>query len=170
MIKEDENYKWTKERKEAFAKIKEEIVEAPTLRSHDFDKDFILYTFASDHSITIMITHKDEVGDDFPISFMSMVLKGVELNYPAIDKEAFAVFKSVKHFKPYLLRSHTKVIIPHLIVQFFLIKKELRDKRGNWLTALQEYDLEINLAKLVKGQALCKFVDEAVDPQDDEEG
>ena len=55
MIKKDENYKWTKERKEAFAKIKEAIVEDPTLWSPNFDKEFILYTFASDHSIVAIL-------------------------------------------------------------------------------------------------------------------
>lgn len=33
MIKKDVNFKWTKERKEAFDNIKEAVVEAPTLRS-----------------------------------------------------------------------------------------------------------------------------------------
>ena len=51
MIKKDVDYKWTKERRDAFMKIKEEIVEAPTLWILDFEKDFILYTFSSDHSI-----------------------------------------------------------------------------------------------------------------------
>ena len=45
MTKKDTNFKWTKERKEAFDKIKEAITEAPTLRSTNFDKEFILYTF-----------------------------------------------------------------------------------------------------------------------------
>jgi hypothetical protein len=31
MIRKDENYKWAKERKEAFANIKEVITKAPTL-------------------------------------------------------------------------------------------------------------------------------------------
>ena len=87
------------------------------------------------------------------------------MKYPAIDKHAFAVFKAIKHFHPYLLRSHTKVIVPHTVVRALLIQKELGDQRGNWLTTLQEYDLEIKPAKLVKGQGLCKLVAEAQDPQ-----
>ena len=55
MIKKDENYKWTKERKEAFAKIKEAITEAPTW-SPIFDKEFILYRFSFDHSIAVVLT------------------------------------------------------------------------------------------------------------------
>ena len=58
LIKKDENFKWMKESKEAFGKIKEAIVEAPTLRSQNFDREFILYTFASDHSIASVLTQK----------------------------------------------------------------------------------------------------------------
>ena len=77
MIKKAENYKLTKERKEAFVKIKESIVEASTLWSLDFVNHFILYTFSSNHLIMVILTQKDEVGDDFSISFMNTGLKGV---------------------------------------------------------------------------------------------
>ena len=56
MIKKDFNFKWTKERREAFEKIKEAIVEAPTLRSPNFENEIILYTFSSDHSIVVVLT------------------------------------------------------------------------------------------------------------------
>jgi hypothetical protein len=101
---------------------------------------------------------------------MSSRLQSVELNYPAIDKQDFAVFKVVKHFQPYLLRSHNKIIISHSTVRSLLIQKEPGDRRGNWLTSFQEYDLEIKLAKLVKGKGLCKLAEEVVDPQNNEEG
>lgn len=86
MIKKDGNYRWTKERKEAFFKIKESIVESPTLWSHYFDKKFILYTFSSYHLISLVLTHKDDSREEFFISFMRMGLQGVELNYPTMDK------------------------------------------------------------------------------------
>jgi hypothetical protein len=169
MIKKDANFKWSKERKEAFDKVKEATVEAPTLWSPNFDNEFILYTFASDHSIATVLTQKNEDGEEFPVSFMSTGLQGAELKYPAIDKQAFAVFKAIKHFHPYLLRSHTKVIVPHTAVRALLIQKEPGDRRGNWLTTLQEYDLEIKPAKLVKGQGLCKLAAEAQDLQMEQE-
>ena len=62
MIKKDTNFKWTKERREAFEKIKEAIAEDPTFQSPNFDRELILYTFASDHSTVVVITQKDEVG------------------------------------------------------------------------------------------------------------
>ena len=66
MIKKDSNFKWTKERKEAFEKIKEAIVEASTLRSPNFDNEFIFCTFASDHLIIVVLTQKNEEGGEFP--------------------------------------------------------------------------------------------------------
>ena len=151
MIKKEVEFKWTKKRKDAFLKIKEAITEAPTLQSPDFEKDFILYTFASDNSIVVVLTQKYEVGEEFPVSFMRTGLQGAELNYPTIDKHDFVVFKVVKHFLPYILKSRTKVIVPHPSVRSLLIQKEPRDIRENWLTLLQEYHLEITPANLVKG-------------------
>ena len=76
MIKKYSNFKWKNERKEAFDKIKESIAEAPTLWSPNFDKEFILYTFTSNHSIAVVLTYKNEVGEEFLVSFMIIGLQG----------------------------------------------------------------------------------------------
>ena len=169
MIKKYFNFKWTKERNEAFEKIKESTTEGPTLKSPNFNNEFILYTFSFDHSIVVVLTQKNDDGDQFSVSFIRIGLQGVEVKYPTIDKQAFAVFKVVKHFPPYLLRSRDKIIVPHSTVRGSLIQKELGDIRGNWLTTLQEYDIEIKRAKLLKGQGLCKVVVEAQDLQMEQE-
>ena len=139
------------------------------MQSPNFESEFILYTFASDHSIVVVLTQKNEEGEEFLVYFMSRGLQGVELKYPAIDKQVFAVFKVVKNLCSYLLRSHTKIIVPHSVVRELLIQKEPRDRRRNGLTTLQEYDLEIKPTKLLKGQGLCKLVVEAHDMQTEEE-
>ena len=117
-----------------------------------------MYTFSSDDSLAAVLTQKEDRGDEFPISFMSTGLQGAELNYPAIDKQAYAVFKVVKQFKPYILKNRTKVIVPYPAVRSLLIQKELGERRGNWVIALQEYDLEFKPASIVKGQGLCKLM------------
>ena len=42
----------------------------------------------------------------------------------------------------------------------------LRERRGNWVTALQEYDLEFKPASIVKGQGLCKLMTESKDNEE----
>ena len=112
------------------------VSHAPSLKSLDFEKDFILYTFASDDSLAAVLTQKEDGGDEFPISFMSTGLQGAELNYPAMDKQAYAVFKEVKQFRPYILKNRTKVIVPHPALRSLFVKKELGERRGNWVTTL----------------------------------
>jgi hypothetical protein len=45
----------------------------------------------------------------------------------------------------------------------------LVENRANWITDLQEYDLEIKPTKIVKGKGLCKLTDESpcVESQED---
>ena len=74
---------------------------------------------------------------------MNSNLQGAELNYPEVEKQGFAIFKVVKHFCTYLLKARTKVIVPHPIVKALFVQKEMGEWRGNWITTLQEFDLEI---------------------------
>jgi hypothetical protein len=39
-----------------------------------------------------------------------------------------------------------------------LVQKEMGEKRENWMNLLQEYDIEIVPAQIVRGQGLCKLV------------
>jgi hypothetical protein len=54
-------------------------------------------------------------------------------------------------------------------VRSLFIQKELGERRGNWMTSLQEYDLEFKPANIVKGQGLCKLVTQGVDVEEQEE-
>jgi hypothetical protein len=70
-------FKWTYVEKEAFDKVKAFHSSSPYIaKSIDFSKDFLLYTFSSDHSLATMLTQKDEKGNEHPISFMSTSLQG----------------------------------------------------------------------------------------------
>ena len=97
MVKQSVQFKWTDVEKNAFSKIKTSIAHAPSLKIPNFEKDFILYTFTSDDSLAAVLTQKEDGGDEYPISFMSTGLQGAELNYPAVDKQAYAIFKVVNN-------------------------------------------------------------------------
>ena len=56
MVKQNSQFKWTETEKNAFSKIKTAVAHAPSLKSLDFDKDFIIYTFASDDSLAAVLT------------------------------------------------------------------------------------------------------------------
>ena len=99
---------------------------------------------------------------------MSTGLQGAELNYPAMDKQAYAVFKAVKQFRPYILKNWTKVIVSHPAVRSLFLQKQLGERRGNWVTTLQEYDLEFKPTCIVEGQGLCKLMVEGKNNEENE--
>lgn len=51
-----------------------------------------------------------------------------------------------------------KVIAPFPMVRQLLLQKELGEKRENWVTSLQEYDIEIKPAKIVRRKGFCKLL------------
>jgi hypothetical protein len=83
---------------------------------------------------------------------MSTNFQVVELNYPIIEKKDYALYKEVKHFRYYILKNHTKVIVTHPIVRSLFNQQEMGERRGIWMAVVQEFDLDIKLAKLVKGK------------------
>ena len=160
MVTQSVKFKWTDVEKVSFNDIKATIAHVPSLKIPNSEKDFILYTISLDNSLIAVLTQREEMGDEYPISFMSTGLQGVELNYPSIDKYAYAVFKAVKQFKPYILKNRTKVIVPHLGVKSPFVQNKWAERRGNWVTALQEYDLEFKAATIIKGQGISKLIKE----------
>lgn len=95
------------------------------LDTPNFNKNVLLYNFASDMSLPRVVTQKDDLNNEHPISFMSASMYGPKLNYPTIEKQAYIVYKTVKLFRPYLLKNHCIVYVPHPVVFSLLVQPEL---------------------------------------------
>eukprot|EP00253_Pinus_taeda_P014823 PITA_14823 len=90
--------------------LRQAIINAPSLATPNFSEPFILYTFASDKSYAAILTQTNQEKMEAPIAFFSSNLQGAELNYSDVEKQAYAVFKAIKYFRPFLLKTHTKII------------------------------------------------------------
>jgi hypothetical protein len=66
IIKKDLEFKWNKEEKESFEKIK---IDISILHSPNFNHDLFLYTFASNHSLVAMFIQKDSE-ENKPLSLL----------------------------------------------------------------------------------------------------
>jgi hypothetical protein len=51
--------------------------------------------------------------------------------------------------------SHIVAYIPFSEVKYILAQKECSGNKGLWVTKIQEYDLEVKIAKTIKGQGLA---------------
>ena len=60
MLKKDSTIKWTVEVKKSFEDIKLAFTKTPVLISPKFDRDFILFSFASEHTIAALLLQKND--------------------------------------------------------------------------------------------------------------
>lgn len=152
LLSERYPFKWSIEAKEAFGKIKSSVAKAPTLITPDFKKDFIIYCYASKHTMSGILLQVDGSGAEGPIAFMSIPLKKHELKYSLSEKQAFTVVKVVKQFWYYILHSPSVVFVPDSAVKSIPTQQEVAlSKRETWVTKIQEYDLDIHPTKMIKG-------------------
>ena len=89
---------------------------------------------------------------------MSRALQHSELKYTTMEKQAYALVKSLKHFKTYV--GYSKIIgyVPHAAIKDIMSQQDFLCIRGKWVSNIQEYDLEIKPTKLIKGHDLANML------------
>jgi hypothetical protein len=145
----------------SFVHINKVISKAPVLASPIYLKDFLIFSFASEHTITAVLLQKNEEGFEQPIAFFSKSLREAELKYDTIEKHAYTMVKALKAFRTYVLHSKIIVYMPTSSVKDILVQPDSDGKRGRWLTKIQEFYLDVKSTKLIKGQGLEKLLAES---------
>jgi len=130
MLKKDAKVKWSLEAKQAFESIKIALTQAPVITSPQFDRDFIIFSFASDNTIAAVLLQKDDQGAEKPIAFFSRALRDAPLKYQIMEKQAYALVKAIKDFQIYILYSHVIAYVPNAIVKDILTQEGLEGRRG----------------------------------------
>jgi len=161
MLKKNSEVKWIAKAKASFSCIKKVISEAPVLTSPYYLKDFLIFSFASEHTLVAVLLQKNEEGFEQSIAFFSKSLRDAELSYNIMEKQAYAMVKALKDFRTYVLHSKVIVYVPNSSIKDILVQFDSDGKRGWSLAKIQEFDLEIKPMKLVKGQGLAKLLAES---------
>jgi len=104
---------------------------------------------------------KNIEGLEQPVSFFSRVLRDAKLKYDIMDKKSYALVKSIKSFRFYVLHSRVNDYVPSVDVKEILIDHDIEGKRSKWIAKILEFDLEINPTKFVKGWGLAKMLTES---------
>ena len=160
MLKKDNQVKWTDEAVKYFNLIKLALSSAPVLVSPDYTQDFIVFSFTSEHTMVAVLLQKRD-DHERPIAFFNRAIRDAALKYNIIEKQALALVKALKDFRVYILHSHILAYVPNVVVKDVLVQTDPEGRRGKWIAALLEYDVEIKPTKLVKGQGLAKLMAES---------
>ena len=127
------------------------MTKTPILTSPKFDRDFIIFSFALEHIIDVVLLQKDDQGCEKPIAFFCKALRDTPLKYQIMEKQAYALVKPIKDFRVYILYSRIVAYVPNAIFKYILTQEGIEGKRGKWIATILEYDIEIKPTKLIKG-------------------
>jgi hypothetical protein len=120
MLKKGNEIKWIREARKYFEDIKVALIKAPVPAIPNFKKDFILFSFALEHTIAGVLLQKDDQDFEMRIAYYNKTLRDAPLKYDIMEKQAYALVKALKEFKVYILHSHTTTYVPNSSVKDIL--------------------------------------------------
>ena len=103
MLKKYVDVRWDDESKESFSVIKRALEESLVLISLSWKRLFLIFPFSLELTVAKVLLQKNDDGFEQPISFCNKSLRDCELKYNIMENKAYALIKSLKYFREYLL-------------------------------------------------------------------
>ena len=174
LTKKDFKFKWMPECKNCFQILKEFLQQAPILRYPDPQASYTLYTDASKYAYAgILMQHNN--GMDHPITYVSGLFLGSQLNWATLTKEAYTIYMSVKKLSFYINTAKITVKNDHLPLKKFLEKNTFNSKVNNWAVKLESQNITFEYIPGIRNtlaDTLSRLIekDENIKLQPEEEG
>ena len=105
-------------------KLKEFLNKAPILTYPDLQASYTLYTDASKYAYADVLTQHND-GTDHPITYVSSLFRGSQLNWATLTKEAYAIYMSVKKLSFYIDTAKITAKSDQLLLKTFLEKNTM---------------------------------------------
>ena len=112
LLRNEIKWEWSDKHQEAFDNLKKRLCEFPILIYPDLNKEFLLFTDASGYAIGACLA-QGTIKKHNPVAYYSRVLRGAEERYSTYEKEALAIYESIRHFRQYLYANKFTVVTDH---------------------------------------------------------
>ena len=136
----------------------------PILKYPDPARPYVLFTNASNYAWAGVLTQPyDEVNPSnpstdnkatkrvhHPITYVSGLFRGSQLNWAALKKETYAIYLSVRKFGFYLTGADVLIRSDHLPLRKFLSRSTRNKKVNNWAVELESFNLKFKYIQRIK--------------------
>ena len=85
-----------------------------------------------------------------PVTYISGLFRGSQLNWVALTKEAYAIYMSVKKLSFYLTDAEISLRSDYLQLKKFSLKNTLNSKVKNWAMELETFNIKFEHISGVK--------------------
>lgn len=140
---ENKTFEWNQEQQQSFQDLKKALTSAPVLSSPQPDKDYYMFTDASDFAVGGVLCQKDENDNMKPIAYESHKLSPAEQNYAVHEKETLAIIYCLTKWRHYLESRKTIISTDHHSLQYLHTQPKLSRRQARWMELLANFDIEI---------------------------
>ena len=145
----------------------------PILTYPDPNLPYVLFTDASKYAWACVLTQEKthqieekEVKILHPITYMSGLFRGSQMNWACLTKEAYAIYMSIKKLAYYLEDANITLRSDHLPLKKFLVKNTLNSKVNNWAIEISPFCITFKYIKGIKNtlaDTMSRLIN--IDPQ-----
>ena len=142
MTRKGATFNWTKECNAAFKLLKEKLMEDPVLISPQIKT--VIHCDASKYSYSgILLQTRPGTEELAPVAYFSGNFDKTQVKWNIPEKEAYAIYKSVKKFTFYITGAKTTVFSDHKPLRNFFEGGMNITKLDRWSLELQEFDISL---------------------------
>ena len=182
LTRKNVEFEWTPICQETFEFLKVSLMTKPILRYPDPNLPYVLFTDASKYAWACVLTQEKthtfeekETRILHPITYMSGVFRGSQINWACLTKKAYAIYMSIKKLTYYLEDADITLGSDHLPLKKFLAKNTLNSKVNNWATEISPFRITFEYIKGIKNTLADTMsrlidVDLQIQPETEPEG
>ena len=112
-----------------------------------YGKPFGLQVDASKWAVGACLVQWDKTGNEKPISFASSKLTGSQLQWAAVEKEAYAVIWALNKFRTWCFGAPVTIFSDSNPLTYITSGATKSAKLTRWALALQEFDVSFKYRK-----------------------
>ena len=173
LTRKDVPFEWTPICQESFDLLKTSLMTEPILTYPDPSLPYVLFTDASKYAWACVLMqekiHQIEGKETkilHPITYMSGLFHGSQMNWACLTKEAYAIYMSIKKLAYYLEDADITLRSDHLPLKKFLAKNTLNSKVNNWAIEISPFCITFEYIEGIKNtlaDTMSRLID--IDPQ-----
>ncbi|GBG82452.1 hypothetical protein CBR_g34829 [Chara braunii] len=142
----DTPWEWTEECEASFKKLKYDLTHYEVLKLPDPDKPFVVTTDASQYGIGVVLAQQE--GPKLrPIEYMSKKISSHKLAKSTYERELYALYRALVHWRHYLLGRFFYVRSDHETLRWIKTQPVLSDALKRWIQVIDMYDYQLDPIK-----------------------
>ena len=149
MTAHDAVFVWCEQCELSFQILKDTLVSEPILKYPNTSKPYTIFTDASKYGWAGVLTQEHtsvlngkETTTKHPVTYISGLFHGSQLNWAAMTKEACAIYMTVKKSTFYITGHDVTLRSDHLPLNKFLKQMTLNNTVNNWVMEIESFKIK----------------------------